>query len=153
MGKRRRARELAVQILFHMEFSPGEPGEVFQLISNNFGAPESIKAFSRVLVQGVCERREDLDRLISRASENWRLERMSLVDRNVLRLGLYELLHIQDIPAKVSIDEAVELGKRFGNEDSGAFINGVLDAIYRRLLKEGAVEMKDEEVNSPRDLR
>jgi transcription antitermination factor NusB len=152
MGRRRRARELAVQVLFHMEFSPGEAEEVFQLISTNFGSPESIKAFSRLLVAGVCEHREDLDRFISQASEHWRLERMSLVDRNVLRLGLYELLHVRDIPAKVSIDEAVELGKRFGNEESGAFINGVLDAIHRRLVKEGALEAKDEEVSFSRDL-
>jgi len=133
MGKRRKARELATQVLFHMEFSPGDPDEVFHLICENYKPSESIRAFSKRLVCGVCENKESLDELIIQSSQNWRLERMSRVDRCILRLGVFELLFMEDIPPKVSIDEAVELGKRFGTEDSGGFVNGVLDNIFNRL--------------------
>ncbi len=136
MGKRRRARELAIQVLFHMEFTPGDPEEVFQLICENFGSPLSIRPFSKQLVLGVCENRENLDNSIRRSSKNWRIERMSCLDRNVLRMGLFEIKFMKDIPHKVSIDEAVELAKKYGGEDSGAFINGVLDNIYNNLKLE-----------------
>lgn len=140
MGKRRRARELAIKVLFHMEFTPGDPDEVFQLICENFDPSRSVMPFSRELVLGVCKNEEALDRLISRSSKHWRLERMSRVDKIILRMGVSEFLYMKDIPPKVSIDEAVELGKKYGTEDSGAFINGVLDNIYNSLKKEGAVE-------------
>ena len=133
MGKRRRARELAIQVLFHMEYNQGDPEEAFDLLCGNFESPASIRPFSRILVLGVREKLAELDGLISRSSLNWRLERMSRVDRNILRLALYEVLFVKDIPPKVSIDEAVELGKRFGTEESGAFINGILDRIYGQL--------------------
>jgi transcription antitermination factor NusB len=143
MGSRRRARELAIKVLFHLEFTPGDPEEVFQLICENFGSSKSMRSFSRDLVLGVCANRRELDRLISRASEHWRLERMSRVDRTILRLGAFEILAMKDIPPKVSIDEAVELGKIYGTEDSGGFINGVLDNIYNNLKQENALEKND----------
>lgn len=143
MGSRRRARELAIKVLFHLEFTPGDPEEVFQLICENFGSPKSIRSFSRELVLGVCANRIELDQLISRASEHWRLERMSRVDRTILRLGAFEILVMKDIPPKVSIDEAVELGKMYGTDDSGSFINGVLDNIYNNLKQEDALEKND----------
>ncbi len=130
MGKRRQARELAVQVLFHLEFNPGDPDGVFDLTCENFSSQESSRPFSRLLVAGVCEKRKILDELISNASKNWRLERMSRLDRCILRLAAYEILFVEDIPPKVSIDEALELGKRFGTENSGSFINGILDNIY-----------------------
>jgi N utilization substance protein B len=130
MGKRRRARELALQVLFHMEFNSGDGNEAFDLVCECFGPPEDIRPFSRQLVLGVWEKKDELDALISRSSINWRLERMSRVDKNILRLAAFEVLYMKDIPPKVSIDEAVELGKKYGTEDSGAFINGVLDKIY-----------------------
>jgi len=133
MGKRHRARELAVQVLFHLEFNPGDPGESFDLLCRCFSPPKEVRAFSRELVLGVWENKEDLDRLISRASKNWRIERMSRVDRNILRVAVFEVVYAGDIPPKVSIDEAVELGKKYGAEDSGAFVNGVLDSIYNQL--------------------
>jgi transcription antitermination factor NusB len=140
MGRRRRARELAIQVLFHMEFAPGDPEEVFKLVCENFKSPMGIRPFSKQLVLGVCEKKEDLDRLIVRSSKHWRLERMPHVDRNILRVGVYEILFRKDIPPKVSMDEAVELGKKYGTEDSGAFINGVLDDIYNNLMLEGDIE-------------
>ena len=133
MGNRRKARELATQVLFHLEFSPGDPDKVFDLICENFNSSKSLRAFSKKLVCGVCENIEHLDKLIRQSSKNWRLERMSRVDRSILRLGAFEILYMEDIPPKVSIDEAVELGKKYGTEESGAFINGVLDNIFNKL--------------------
>ena len=130
---------LTVQVLFHMEYSPGDPEENFQLVSESFNSPAGILDFSRHLVLGIWKNREDLDKLISQSSKNWRLERMSRVDRNILRVGVFEILFMKDIPPKVSIDEAVELGKKFGTEESGAFINGILDNIYNQLKREGAL--------------
>ena len=104
----------------------------------NFELPAASRGFARRLVLGVYANREDLDRMIQEASRNWRVERMSRVDRNILRLGAFELTQVDDIPAKVSIDEAVELGKKYGAEDSGAFINGILDTISTRTAVAGS---------------
>jgi leucyl-tRNA synthetase len=124
-----------------MEYSPGEPELAFQLVCDSFDSPASIRSFSKRLVHGVWEKRADLDQTIRGSSENWRLERMSLLDRNILRLGLFELLYMKDIPPKVTIDEAVELAKQYGAEESGAFINGILDRIYSDLRKEGRFDL------------
>ena len=140
MGKRRRARELAIQVLFHLLFSPGDPDGAFDLICENFNSLESVRTFSRQLVIGVCERKKELDRLIDLSSKNWRLERMALMDKCILRLAAFEILFMKDIPPKVSIDEALEIGKKFGSEYSGSFINGVLDSIYNTLVREGWLE-------------
>jgi transcription antitermination factor NusB len=135
MGKRRRARELAVQVLFHLEFSPDDPSEVFDLICENFQAPESIREFSKMLVLGVCEETKRLDKVISQASRNWRIDRMARLDKSILKLAAFEMMFVPDIPARVSLDEAVEIGKKFGSEDSGRYINGVLDNIYNTIIK------------------
>ena len=136
MGNRRKARELVTQVLFHMEYNSGNPEKSFELICENFNAPKSLKSFSKELVQGICENKNHIDNLIKKASKNWRLERMSRVDRSILRLSVYEMLFMDNIPHKVSIDEAVELGKKYGTEESGAFINGVLDNIYVAYIKD-----------------
>jgi transcription antitermination factor NusB len=102
-------------------------------VYENFTPSRSIRVFSRKLVCGVRENIKCLDSMIRRSSKNWRLERMSVVDRSILRLASYEILFMDDIPYKVSIDEAVELGKKFGTEESGGFINGVLDNILKNI--------------------
>ena len=140
MGNRRKARELVTQILFHMEYNPGNPDKSFELICENFNAPKSLRAFSKELIQGICENRNQIDKYIKKASKNWRLERMSRVDRSILRLSVFEMLFMENIPHKVSIDEAVELGKKYGTEESGAFINGVLDNIYIANIKDSKQE-------------
>jgi len=140
MGRRRKARELAVQVLFNLEFSSDSPSDVFDLICEMFHSGKAIRSFSKELVLGVCEKRDDLDELIAHASKNWRLDRMSRLDKCILRLAAYEILFMEDIPPKVSIDEAVEIGKRFGSDGSGGFINGVLDNIYNKLVQEGRLE-------------
>lgn len=101
-------------------------------------APYTVRPFAEELARGVSLHREAIDALITSASEHWRIERMSLVDRNVLRIAIYEMLHCPDIPPKVSINEAVELGKAFGTGDSSAFINGILDHIMLDIEGKGA---------------
>ncbi len=136
MGKRRRSRELALQVLFHLEFSEDDPAIAFDLICDDFGASEDVRPFSNELVLGVCAHLKEVDSLIAKASKNWRLERIAKVDRCILRLAVYELLYRDDIPPKVSINEAVDLGKKFGTEESGGFINGILDKIYNNVTTE-----------------
>jgi N utilization substance protein B len=88
------------------------------------------------LIEGVTEHRNEIDSLIRQFSENWKMSRMSRVDRNVMRIAVYELLYCHDIPPKVSINEAIDIGKKYGTEDSGAFVNGILDSIHLFLEKE-----------------
>ena len=137
MGKRRRARELAIQVLFHLDFNDDNPDKVFDVICENFNSQRSVRPFSRKLVLGVWGKKNELDGLISEASRNWKLERMSRLDKCILRLAAFEILFVEDVPSKVSINEAVEVGKKFGGNESGSFINGVLDNIYNTLVKEG----------------
>jgi transcription antitermination factor NusB len=136
MGNRRRARELVVQVLFHLEFSREDPEKAFDLLCDNFRVRKSLRVFSKDLVLGICERMKELDTLIQQASIHWRVERMPLVDRSILRLAVYEMIFRKDIPPTVSIDEAVEMGKRFGSEHSASFINGVLDRVYKDVTQD-----------------
>jgi N utilization substance protein B len=119
-------------MLFQLDLSGGSPLEVAdQFWTDEFDPRE--RTFADRLVTGVVDRREELDRWIVHSAANWRLERMAVVDRNVLRLAVYELLEDCDTPPAVVLDEAVEIAKKFGSSDSGAFINGVLDAIRKRM--------------------
>jgi N utilization substance protein B len=94
-----------------------------------------VRAFSDILIEGAWNNRKQIDALIGSYAENWSVERMSKVDKSILRMAVYELLHCPDIPPKVAMNEAIDLGKLFGSENSGAFINGVLDALYAKLRK------------------
>lgn len=130
-GGRRKSREAALQVLFFMDLNPVYPLETaLALFLENFSVPEGSKAYFLELVRGVWDKKKAVDRLIRRCTEHWRLERMSAVDRNILRIGVFELVHHPEIPPRVAINEAIDLGKRFGSEDSGAFINGILDRVY-----------------------
>ena len=140
MGSRRRSREMAVQVLYQMDVTQGDIAEALTTFCEHFEAPESIRDFAVELVNGAHQHRAEIDGLISRFSEHWRLERMPTVDRNILRLASFELLYRPDIPAKVSINEAVDLGKKFGSEDSGSFVNGILDRIRLHLEETGRIE-------------
>lgn len=129
MGARTTARESALQMLFALDTTGNEVDQViFDFWRETPGDPEG-KSYANELVQGVVGVVTDLDNRIAGASAHWRVDRMTRVDRNVLRLGVYELLHRLDVPRAVALDEAVELAKRFGAEDSGAFVNGVLDQV------------------------
>ena len=148
MGARRTGRERALQALYQLEMTPGTPAEALasawgsetsegaeaQAASEGKPDPEA-QRFAQELVSGVVQNRAEIDRLIEEHSHNWRLDRMSRIDRNVLRLGIFELKYRPDIPKKVSLNEAVELGKNFGTEESSAFVNGLLDRIAVALGK------------------
>ena len=135
-------------MLYQMEMTTLPPHEVidlyYQIASGEDGKSadlaESIRPFAEQLVNGVYQHRDELDEMIVAASENWRLERMSIIDRNVLRIALFEMLYRPEIPPKVSINEAIDLGKTFGSPDSGAFINGILDRLLREVnrIREGS---------------
>ena len=134
MGERRRARECALQMLYQIDQTEVTAEEVFaQFWHGQQQATEELRAFAESLVRGVMARREQLDGLIADAAEHWKLARMAVVDRNVLRLAVYEMLDEGDTPPAVVIDEAIEISKKFGSEDSGKFINGILDAVRKRL--------------------
>lgn len=140
MGARRTARERALQALYELDVqaqvSAADALEQAWSASDDEGPrDQSAHDFALELVEGVRKELEVLDGLIEAQSTNWRVDRMSRIDRNVLRLGVYELKYRPDIPRKVTLNEAVELGKKFGSEDSSAFINGLLDRIGSSLGK------------------
>jgi N utilization substance protein B len=129
MGARRTGREAALQMLFAVEAGDASAEETIRLFWRNFeGDPEG-REYAEAIVRGVDATRPDLDARITAASKNWRIERMTRLDRNLLRLGTWELVHSLQVPRAVVLDEAVELAKEFGAEDSPAFVNGVLAAI------------------------
>jgi N utilization substance protein B len=132
---RTRSREWALQLLYQAEFLGHRQGEAIRFY-RHFEDRGEVPAYLIKLVEGVAAHQEELDALIRQYSEHWRLERMAAVDRNLLRLALYELLHEPEVPAKVVINEAVELAKRFGSEESGSFINGILDRVRQSVGRE-----------------
>jgi transcription antitermination protein NusB len=143
MGQRRRSREVALQILYCMDMSASPPDEA---ISSHYEfmttgeekesqASVLIRPFAERLVHGVYLHQHEIDQTLKSASEHWRLDRMSIVDRNILRIALFEMLYCPDVPPKVSINEAIDIGKKFGSEESGSFINGILDNILGSLPK------------------
>jgi N utilization substance protein B len=131
---RRESREKVFQTLFMMDALGVGPDEAIPLFALT-SPPPSDKEYYDATVNGVWDSREEIDALIRRAAENWRLERMTFVDRNILRLGAYEICRSADVPFVVAINEAVDLGKRYGSEESGSFINGILDKISEISLK------------------
>jgi N utilization substance protein B len=133
MGNRRKSRELAMQALFYMDMSPNDSNEILKNFCSNFTPPRKILPFFLKLVNGVMQGKGEIDSILERFSDNWKLSRMSCVDRNTMRVAVYELLYCHDIPYKVSINEAIDVGKKFGTKESGAFINGILDSIRMAL--------------------
>jgi N utilization substance protein B len=126
MSRRSRAREVALQVLFQDDLNPGHnPALADEFLRGRLGSEELIE-FARSLVSGVRRNRGELDALLGRTAEHWSLERMAVTDRNVLRLGAYEILY-SDTPGRVAINEAVELAKRYGSAQSAPFVNGILD--------------------------
>ena len=161
MGKRREARERAVQFLFQHDMNPPEnldkaldhfwDSQRASAIAEEKGGsatwgqkaelpPASadeaaVRLFADPLIRGTLEHREEADALIIKYAQNWDLRRMAAVDRNILRLAIYEMLHRQDIPPVVSINEAVDVAKKFSTQDSGKFVNGILDKVKGALLR------------------
>ena len=136
MGTRRKSREIALQFLYGHDFqeAPDDGSALEQEIEqfcSSFETGRTTLPYARELISGICRHRAEVDGLLAAHSKNWRLERMSLVDRNILRIAVYEMLHIDDVPARVAINEALEVAKHFSIPDSVAFINGILDAVQK----------------------
>lgn len=134
MGTRRLGREIALQLLYSRDYGPGEAAPAMELVldESEVGAAAG-RSFADELVRGVLERREEIDAQIAAKSRNWAISRMSRVDLNILRLAAFELLYRDDIPKNVTINEAIEVAKKFGTEESPAFVNGILDEIASTL--------------------
>ncbi len=129
MGNRRKAREIAVQILYRMDINPCALEKAWDELESCGEIPVDNQDFTHRLLQGTMEKLPEIDKLISNASIKWDISRMAVVDRNILRLATFELLSKEDVPARVVLNEAIELAKNFGGEESGTFVNGVLDRI------------------------
>jgi N utilization substance protein B len=130
MNVRRKARETALQALYKLDISEGASGDSGLELEELAPGTEA-RRYCETLVQGVTSHLARLDAEIEKHSENWTVSRMSVVDRNIIRIAVYELLYSEDVPYKVAIDEAVELAKRYGSDESGPFINGIIDRIRR----------------------
>lgn len=133
MGARRKGRELAVQALYQIELTGESSAAVLRLFFERAEASAHAKEFAAALVGGVRAQQPRLDELIAQASRNWRFERLSRVDLNILRLAAYELSQTPNVPTSVVIDEAIEIARRFGTEESAEFVNGILDQIAGEL--------------------
>lgn len=133
MGKRRNARELALKMLFPMDVGKMSWEEVMQYTLDERKVSQEVKDFALDLVRGTLDNLKEIDKRIRGLAVGWTLERMVSTDRNILRLAIYEILFREDIPWRVSIDEAVELSKKYGTEDSGKFVNGILGNLVRSL--------------------
>ncbi len=133
MGLRRKARQEALRILFQFDATKDSIDEIINYYWENISGVKNkeVKSYAETLVRGTIEHLNEIDEKIKRVSKNWKLERMFMVDRNILRLALYELLYRDDVPPPVSINEAIEISKLYGTEKSPKFINGILDTIAK----------------------
>jgi N utilization substance protein B len=147
MGNRRKSRELAMQALFYMDVNQNDSDELLERFCLNFNFSKKARPFFLKLIKGVIQAKPEIDSIIETYSDNWKINRMACVDRNIMRIAVYELLYCQDIPSKVSINEAIDVGKKFGTEESGAFINGILDSIHIALKKKKIKIETDIQIN------
>jgi N utilization substance protein B len=132
MRKRTKARECALKILYAVDIVKGDAAE--QMASLWQSEPETgqeVRQFSEMLVDGVVKNMTRIDKVITEYATNWQLSRMAVIDRNILRMATYELLYLDDVPPKVAINEAIDIAKKYGDQDSGKFVNGVLDKINK----------------------
>jgi transcription antitermination protein NusB len=135
MGNRRKAREMAMQALFFMDISKDVSISQIDLFCRCYQPSKNIEIFFQQLTKGILERWCYINDVIERYSSNWKLNRMACVDRNIIRIAVYEILFCEDIPPRVAINEAIDIGKKYGTEGSGAFINGILDSIHTAMTK------------------
>jgi N utilization substance protein B len=137
VGTRRRARELALQLLYQYELTDASPEAMQAGFEEWRNASDGVREFADVLLRGTLEWLEAIDGELGRQTTHWRLERLAAVDRNILRLAMYELMNETETPHAVIIDEAIEIAKKYGAKDSGRFVNGVLDGFVKRKAKAG----------------
>jgi N utilization substance protein B len=134
LSTRRKSRELALQALYQWNITRQDPFLILDQQKVNFSPADEEDEFAQQIIVGVLEHYNHIDELIEKFSEHWRLDRISIIDRNILRMAIFELLFREDIPPRVTLNEAIDLGKRFGSEDSSAFINGILDRIQKEVI-------------------
>lgn len=135
--RRRKARELALKMLYQMEVNGDSLEAALDKYVKIFPYQDDVVSYARFLLLGVKKEQNKVDGCIEESSEHWKISRITYVDRNILRIAIYEMLYSPEIPPKVAIDEAIELGKKFGSEDSKDFINGILDRIFRDYYEKG----------------
>jgi len=133
MGSRHEAREWAVQLLFENDFNSNTPEESLSEFWLSRNPTPKSQEFAEALYRGVLSYKNDIDRLIQQYAENWDLKRMPAVDRNIMRMAIFEMMHRSDIPPVVTINEAVDLAKVYGGADSGSFVNGILDRVRKNI--------------------
>jgi transcription antitermination factor NusB len=134
MGKRRKARELALQLLYQLDLQgEASPEPYLDEFWARHPVDREVREFALALVRGAKLHQGKIDELISQYAEHWELDRMAVVDRNILRQGIFELLWLEDVPPKVAINEALEVAKKFSTQESSRFINGILDRIHKEL--------------------
>lgn len=132
MRKRTKAREYALKILYAIDIRKDDPDKYIEIFWKNEEEKDSeVTDFANLLVRGVAANKAAIDKTISSYAANWELKRMAVTDRNILRFATYELLYTDDIPPKVAINEAIDIAKKYGDKDSGKFVNGVLDKINK----------------------
>ena len=137
---RRKSRELALQVLYQAELAGMDPGAAFDVYIGHFDANKRALEYARRLVLGVEEHLAAIDEVLQQHSANWRLGRMAVIDRNIMRIALYEILYEPDVPPQVAINEALEVARRFSSDDAVGFINGILDAVGRRQAESAPLE-------------
>jgi N utilization substance protein B len=135
--RRRKARELALKMLYQMEVNRDTVDKALDKYTRIFPYQDDIVAYARILLTGIGKEQEKLDTYITTASEHWKISRITYVDKNILRVAIYEMLYSPEVPPKVAIDEALELAKKFGAEDSKDFVNGILDRVLRDFYGKG----------------
>ncbi len=135
MRKRTKAREYALKILYAVDITGDEPKKCIDKYWTNSDEKDTeMKTFANSLVLGASNNGEEIDKIITKSATNWQLKRMAVIDRNILRLAAYELLFVEEIPPKVTINEAIDMAKRYGDSESGKFVNGVLDKINKDIV-------------------
>jgi len=147
MGKRRKARESALQILFQLEFNAADPEDIIRGFWEHQKAADDVKEYAAWLVRGIRESQEAVDSAIQAASEHWRIPRMAVVDRNILRIAVFEMLQATTLGPAIVINEAIEIAKRYSGEEASVFINGILDAV-RKTLGTGKKRPQDAEADT-----
>jgi len=140
MTHRRMARECALEVLYRLDLVGDEPENTMEEIASRKNPSQDAEDYLRRLVAAVLTNQKEIDAMLRRHLRRWRLERLTVLDRAILRLATAELLSFSDVPPKVSINEAVEVSKKYGDDDSGKFVNGVLDGVFRELQKGPAKE-------------
>lgn len=141
--RRRKAREHALQILYQLDIKREKPSaSVLKNFWTEYNPDDEVKLFAEEIVKGTFKHLAKINQLIHKCAKNWSLDRMAVVDRNVLRMAVYEILYRLDIPTSVTINEAIEIAKKYGTDESGSFVNGILDSIARMTgkLDEGKIE-------------